>query len=316
MLTESRLVYLIIYVNDLKISRAFYEQVLGYQVLEEDAGSAKYDAGHIILLLNRAQDYGITLPAPPDRSAGVTFLVDDLEGRRTALEKRGVVFAPTLKDETGASAAFYDPDGRRFSLYEPSEQAMTWPSGVKLRAVSNTNGGSTTGAASSAPAAPSDGETDDFRLDGQNLIYLFLFVRDPKKTFEFYHDILGLRNIEGGPSQHSLTMDGDGVVKYDAGGTILATRPVDDAHATEQDLDPAGMWGIAPVFHVTNIQQAVRELSSKGVRFSYGPARSEIGSIARFEDPGGHVFYLYEPSVEALDWPSGAKIKQILAASL
>ena len=36
-----------------------------------------------------------------------------------------------------------------------------------------------------------------------------------------------------------------------------------------------------------------------------------IGVIARFHDPDGHAFYLYQPSAEALSWPSGAKIASL-----
>ena len=70
------------------------------------------------------------------------------------------------------------------------------------------------------------------------------------------------------------------------------------------------------VFHVTDIEHMVEGLASKGIRFSDGLNRSRIGAIAKFKDPTGHTFYLYEPSVEALSWPSGAKLKQILAEQL
>ena len=111
-------------------------------------------------------------------------------------------------------------------------------------------------------------------------------------------------------------MESDGVIKYDAGGTFLTTHHVDARAAESHKVNPAGMKGVALVFHATNIQRTFDELSGKGVRFNYGPAASEIGTKAQFEDPSGHIFYLYEPSAEALAWPSGAKLKQILAAPL
>ncbi len=74
------------------------------------------------------------------------------------------------------------------------------------------------------------------------------------------------------------------------------------------------MNALAFVFHVTDIEQMVEALSRTGIQFGRGITRSGIGAIAKFMDPSGHVFYLYEPSAEALRWPSGPKLAQILAA--
>src|SRR5215204_334561 len=135
MLTDSRVVYLFVYVRDLGESRAFYESTLGLQVIEEDKDCVKFDGGQVILALNRAADYGIDLPKGQDTSTDIVFLVDDLEAMRTALEQRGVSFLPTCWYQPGGIADFYDPDGHWLTLYEPSKEAMMWPSGDRIRAL-------------------------------------------------------------------------------------------------------------------------------------------------------------------------------------
>ncbi len=298
MLTDSPLVYLMIYVSDLAKARVFYEQKLGFPAIEEDDSSVKYDAGNILLCLNLAAHYGIALPSPRDRSAEITFLVRDLDHTRQALEQRGVVFTPTQRYDVGAITDFYDQDGHWFSLYEPSEEALEWTSGEKVRAMLNTY------------TPP-----DSTRLDGTPLIYLFLFVRDTNATFAFYHDALGLDNIEGGQCSSNVSVDEEGVVKYDAGGPMIATHHVDEAVAVARGIDPTRMQSIAPVFYVADVASTSQELAARGVKFSLWPTRSQIGVIARFEEPGGRSFYLYEPSTEAMNRLSGHRIQQILAAA-
>ena len=327
MLAKSRVVYLFLYVKDLARSRDFYEHALGLRVIEEDRDSVKYDTGEIILGLNKAQDYGITLTTPPDHSTDIVFLVDDIDAMRAALEERGVVFSATSRYEVGAIADFYDPDGHWFTLYEPSEEAMAWPSGEKIRTVWNTNGRGASGQSVSSIVlgSPNGRDKRELRLDGKTLIYLFLFVLDANEAFKFYHDGLGLLDLEGGPCSRASSADEEGVIKYDGGGVMLTSHHIDEErtvvdvseHACPpRRLDPEHMEGKAVVFHVTEIEHVVEGLSRRGIRFSDGLKRSRIGAIAKFKDPTGHTFYLYEPSAEALSWPSGAKLKQILAEQL
>jgi catechol 2,3-dioxygenase-like lactoylglutathione lyase family enzyme len=313
MLTGARIVYLFLYVRDLEVSRGFYERTLGLRVIEEDSDSVKYDAGQVILALNRASDYRITLPEPPDHSTDIVFLVDDVDSARAALEERGVKFTETHRYEIGAISDFYDPDGHWFTLYETSDEAMTWPSGDRIQAVRDANNGRYT----------SDG--DGFRLDGKPLIYLFLFVRDADEAFELYHENLGIRDLEGGPCSRESTADEEGVVKYDTGGVILTTHALETVRSDEEIADhpcpprtmnPTHMHGKAVVFHVRDIERAVQKLSGSGVRVDHGIRRSEIGAVAEFCDPSGHAFYLYEPSATALRRPSGAKLEQVLAVRL
>lgn len=317
MLTDAPIVYLFLYVRDLAVARAFYEETLGLRVLEEDEDSVKYDTGPTILALNRAADYGITLPDPPyppDLSTDIVFLVDDIDSVRAALEKRGVQFTKTDRYEIGAITDFYDPDGHWFTLYETSDEAMSWPSGDLIRAVRDASNGNGSGPAHVA---------DDARpLAGAPLVYLFLFVRDAEEAVSLYSDALGLRAVEGGPCSRESGGYEDGVVKYGTGGVILTTHHLETVREEEEipdhpcpprSVNPILMGGKAIVFHTGDIQGAVSTLSGKGVQFTRGVVRSEIGAVARFADPSGHVFYLYEPSANALRKPSGAKIESALA---
>ncbi|MGA5299669.1 VOC family protein [Nucisporomicrobium flavum] len=313
MLTDPRVVYLFLYVRDMDVSRDFFERTLGLRVLEEDAQSVKYDTGEVILALNRASDFGVTLPGEHDHSTDIVFLVDDVDRARAALEARGVTFTETHRYEIGAITDFYDPDGHWFTLYETSEESLTWPSGDRIeavRALSHRRGESTVAA------------DDGFTLDGKPLIYLFLFVRDADEAFALYSQTLGIRDLEGGPCSRASTADEEGVVKYDTGGIILTTHSLETVREEEEIIDhpcpprtvnPVEMGGKAVVLHAPDIEVTVKNLREKGVDFPEGVVRSGIGATARFVDPSGHVFFLYEPSPESLRLPSGEVLRRVLA---
>jgi catechol 2,3-dioxygenase-like lactoylglutathione lyase family enzyme len=314
-----RLVSVILYVNDLARSRAYYEDRLGLRPVAGPEGSAHYDVGHALLCLRRAAEHGITLAPSRDNSADVVFLVGDLAHTRAALEGRGVKLTPTVRYEIGGIADFYDPDGHWLTIYEPSAKAMGWPSGRKIREVM----------AARAPDLPNG---DAAPLAGKELLYLFLFVRDADATARFYHDGLGLAYLEGGPCSQGLTSNDEGVIKYDAGGVMVATHHTegtvytDGGEATEPEpepsehtcpprtLDAAHTKGIAPVFYVADLEKAVADLSGRGVAFPNGAVRLGDGAWAQFEDPSGHQFYLYQPSPAALNGPGGSRLGQIMAA--
>lgn len=332
MLTDHRIVYLFLYVKDLAVSRDFFERALRLRVIEEDADSVKYDAGEVILALNRAADYNIRLADEHDHSTDIVFLVDSVDHARAALEARGIRFTETHRYEIGAITDFYDPDGHWFTLYETSEESLTWPSGDRIQAVRALYNGGRTGGRPEHPTAPAvepsksaEADLGSFTLDGKPLIYLFLFVRDADEASEVYGQRLGLHDLEGGPCSRASTADEEGVVKYDTGGVILTTHSLETVREEEEIIDhpcpprtvnPKEMHGKAVVFYVPDIEVAVKELSDKGIQFARGITRSGIGAIAEFEDPSRHAFYLYEPSPEALSTPSGAKLARILATQL
>ncbi|MBG0566083.1 VOC family protein [Actinoplanes aureus] len=312
---ERRIVYLFLYVRDLAVSRDFFERALRLRVLEEDDRSVKYDTGEVILALNRADDYGITLPDEHDHSTDIVFLVEDLDAARASLEERGVTFTETHRYEIGAITDFYDPDGHWFTLYETSEESLTWPSGDRIQAVRALY------QADGKPGLAGPHGGPEFSLDGKPLIYLFLFVRDADEAAGVYADALSIRDIEGGPCSRASTADEEGVIKYDTGGVLLTTHSLETVRPEEEIIDhpcpprtvnPREMGGKAVVFHAPDIEVAVKELAERGIRSPEGIVRSAIGATVRYADPSGHVYFLYEPSEEALRSPSGAKLRTIL----
>ncbi|MEV6599846.1 VOC family protein [Actinoplanes sp. NPDC051346] len=315
-LTERRVVYLFLYVRDLAVSRDFFERALRLRVLEEDDRSVKYDTGEVILALNRADDYGIALPNEPDHSTDIVFLVEDLDAARAALEERGVVFTETHNYEIGGISDFYDPDGHWFTLYETSEESLTWPSGDRIQAVRKLY------EAEGKPGLRGPHGGPEFSLDGKPLIYLFLFIRDAEEAVNVYAEGLAIRDLEGGPCSRASTADEEGVIKYDTGGIILTTHSLETVRDDHEIIDhpcpprtvnPLEMGGKAVVFHAPNIEGAVKDLAERGVQSSEGIVRSEIGATVRYTDPSGHVYFLYEPSEEALRTPSGEKLRTIIS---
>lgn len=310
--------YLILYVYDIPESRDFYERRLGLRVIEADEDTVKLDAGRVILALHRAADYGINLAGRRDDASDVVFLVDDLNAVRADLEARGVSFIRRRTYEIGRVTDFYDPNGHRLMIYEPSATALSWPSAPKLREVwaAVGKGGSELIGPASAPAGSGG-------LDGKPLVYLFMFVPSSAEADAFYEDALGLVNVERVHCCNpACPPEEKGIAKYDVGGMLLTTHhihrsPVVDDFGrvySPRALDPEHTRGIAPVFLVSDIGGAAERLRARGVRFTQEPVHSQIGEIARFEAPTGHAFFLYQPWAEVLKWPAGAKVGEILGS--
>jgi extradiol dioxygenase family protein len=300
----SSVVYIFVYVKDLAASRKFYGDQLGLSVLEEDDSCVKFDTGGVILALNRADDYNMVLAGGTDETSITTFHTHDVGALRATLEKRGVKFpGPTLRLHAGETATFYDPDGHCYSLYQPSDMAMASPSAKKIRTIVDGPLGdiSTNGKVRGTHEEKHAGDA----LGGSKIIYLFLFVRDGDKARTFYAEKLQLPILEEATDA--------GVVKYDAGGLILATHLIDNedgVRVTREDQKRAK--NMSTVFHVENARSSYDKLVSLDVPFSSRPSQSIIGITAQFQDPDGHTFYLYQPSEQALRLPSGRKLCEIL----
>lgn len=300
MLEKSVIVYNFIYVKNLDLSREFYEKKLGFRVLEEYVNSVKYEAGDVIVGLSKAEDYGIDLKGSLDDSSLMVFHVNDIDKTRSELENRGITFSEaTYKCNIGKFLTLYDPDGHGLCMYEPSFEAMRESSGGKIRKILDKNA-----TFASLPLVKRE-SVDGSILDNRKMLYIFLFVRDAEEAINFYNKKVGLRILE----EDKIT----GIVKYDSGGIILATCPIESNFISKTKINN---WQhpktIAPVFKVSDVQSIFQAFSTNKVYFTNKPFKSEIGKTASFRDPNGHVFYLYEPSKKALAWPSGLKIKCIV----
>src|SRR6185503_9567414 len=96
----------------------------------------------------------------------------------------------------------------------------------------------------------------------------------------------------------------------DVGGTILALNRAKD-FSMEVGGRPDDTSII--VFHVDDIDAMRSSLEARGVEFSGPTDRYDIGATATLYSPDGHCLGLYEPSEESLHWPSGDKIRAVLA---
>src|SRR5262245_29813913 len=109
--TDLRLDSIVLFVSDMAASRSFYERTLGLRTLAATPQVALYSAGHVQLYLLPAAENGVALRDGPDRSADLTFMVDNLPRCRDVLASRGVRFSRTREYVVGMTADFYDPDG-------------------------------------------------------------------------------------------------------------------------------------------------------------------------------------------------------------
>jgi predicted enzyme related to lactoylglutathione lyase len=288
----------------------------------------RFDAGQTVIDLRPAVQNGITLAPQRDDSSDTVFLVDDVAAVSAALERRGVQFARRRTYEIGAVVDFYDPNGHRLMLYEPSEKAMRSTSAPKMRAVWRAAGrGSAERIGPPAVESPNDPADLEARgLDGKPLIYFFVFVEDMEAANSFFEDALGLRELERTHCcNHTCASEIKGVVKYDNGGMMISTHHMHGHHAVVDDagnpygakeFDPEHARGVAPVFHVDDLGDAVWRLARRGLSVTHTVTYDHAGATARLEAPSGHLFWLYEPSDEARDGPGGRKLEEILAPRL
>jgi len=150
-----------------------------------------------------------------------------------------------------------------------------------------------------------------------------MFVPTSDEALDYYHNRLGLNNIEGVHCCNpACPPEERGVVKYDVGGMLLSTHHVHKTPVVDdfgriyspKEVNSQHTRTIVPVFHVTKINDVVEKLKSNGVEFTLDVVNSEIGNIAKFEAETGHSFYLYEPSIGALRWPTGKRLKELIGA--
>ncbi|MBG0566079.1 VOC family protein [Actinoplanes aureus] len=303
MLTGAPLVSLVIYAADVAESADFYHRGLGLPRLPAEPGEARLGAGGLDLWLRPADKHGVQLFGRRDDSSDVVFLVEDLQARREALEERGIKFDRRRSYEVGLVTDFYDPSGHRLMLYEPSPTALTWPSAPKVRAVWRAHGRG--GADVIGPAAgPAEGPPARTGLSGNPLVYLFMFENDQMAALDFYRDRLGLELLE---RVHCCNQDCDseieGIGKYDGGDVLLSTHHMHEKTMVFDDqgrpyspreFTPEHGQGIAPVFLVDDIAAVTERLIARGVEFPGGLQDDPAGTLARFEDPFGHPFFLLQ----------------------
>ena len=270
---------IILEVQDLRLSREFYERTLGMETQCDGDGYVRLHAGTATVTLQ--QDNWSSARQWTgrryERSANLTFLVSDLPTRCAGLESSDVSFTERFNYEVGEIADFADPDGHWLSLYEPSELAMSWPGADKLHGASATS----------------------VRLP---LVYVFLFVGDADVASDFYAGTLGLPVVDSRPCRRGSTMHDRGVVKYDAGTVLLTTHHQHGCPATVRPTGTNGVLsrsmgasGVAPVLAVHGLDDMAATI--RDVNEWTLVSEPEAEPTISFSDPFGHRLFLRQTEV-------------------
>lgn len=115
---------------------------------------------------------------------------------------------------------------------------------------------------------------------------VLLFSKNAKGLAKFYREYLGipLRRISvSGVSPHWAT---------DIRHVYFSIWPIDaDENESVPDVYRGGV-----AFFVKDVQNQFDRLVTKGVRVETPPNRTPLGIIARFRDPDGNIFELYQPA--------------------
>ncbi|MBV9616791.1 MAG: VOC family protein [Ktedonobacteraceae bacterium] len=114
--------YIIIYVNDMDRSLAFYRDILGLPLKFSSPGWSEFNTGTTTIALHAtpasrpADQPGRT----PSGVAQLGFMVDDLQAAYEALKAQDIVFTmPPQKQSSGVTlAVLRDPDGLGITLQQ------------------------------------------------------------------------------------------------------------------------------------------------------------------------------------------------------
>ncbi len=121
---------------------------------------------------------------------------------------------------------------------------------------------------------------------------VILAVRDLERSLLFYHEVIGLPIR----SRRSSWID------LGSGGALLSLHPASpDAEHTGSSIEN----GITLGFLVGDVDSAVAELRSKGVRIHRDVVKKEAGKNAIVLDPDDYLISLFEPDFTDKDRQTG-----------
>ncbi|MEH0664472.1 VOC family protein [Vibrio scophthalmi] len=114
--------------SDYSRSKAFYTQVLGFEVIAENYRAERASYKLDLALPGGGQIELFSFPSPPERPTRpearglrhLAFVVDDVEAYGQYLTEQGVEVEPIRVDEfTGKAFTFFqDPDGLPLEIYQ------------------------------------------------------------------------------------------------------------------------------------------------------------------------------------------------------
>ncbi len=115
-----------------------------------------------------------------------------------------------------------------------------------------------------------------------------LFVRDIKRSRDFYENVLGLEFEHGNDNSASFILGSDGLLLLDKGGADDLLSPAAVEH------DAARGANSVIVTSVEDVDALYFELRAKGVEFIRAPEDRWWGKrCAHFKDPDGHMWEIH-----------------------
>jgi predicted enzyme related to lactoylglutathione lyase len=123
-------------VSDITCAIAFYRDVLGLELLEVTACTARLATGSVPIVLELGRLAVDGRPVRHDTYL-LVFHTADINQMCASLTANGVHFSGRKvgQREIGYTIRFTDPSGNRYCLYEPSEEVLTWSSGPRVRQI-------------------------------------------------------------------------------------------------------------------------------------------------------------------------------------
>ena len=131
-----------------------------------------------------------------------------------------------------------------------------------------------------------------------DILELRLAVDDLATSVPFYREVLGLRPASAAPNTVRLATGSVGIV-------LEQRRSAVDGRPIRHNASLI-------VFYTADVLAAERALTQRGLSFRSSTGFSDIGATARFTDPSGHIFCLYQPSAESLTWGSADKVLELM----
>ncbi len=118
-----------------------------------------------------------------------------------------------------------------------------------------------------------------------------VFVDDPRKAFKFYTEVLGFVERMYVPEANLAIV----VSPEELAGTGLLLEPNDNpiARTFQEAIYQQGLPVI--VFAVEDIQHEHQRMTELGVVFTQTPTKTEVGTVAVFDDTCGNFIQLYQP---------------------
>ena len=114
---------------------------------------------------------------------------------------------------------------------------------------------------------------------------IMIFVTDLAVAKDFYCDVLGFR---------LLSEDANRLEFEHPGSRFVAYKCKTNANVEAYSTVARSVF----VFEVTSIEEWIREIRSKGVRFLHDePAENEFSRYAAFADPFGNIHEIYESKI-------------------